>query len=243
LTARSLLVRGMLVGILAGLIAFAFARVIGEPQVERAIAFETSMDKARGEAPEPQTSESQMVSRKVQRGLGLLTGVIVYGASIGGIFGLVFALSSGRVGINSPRTLSAMLALLGFLTIVLVPQLKYPANPPAVGNPDTIGTRTAAYFLMIAFSIAAAVLSLQISRGLRERFGAWNGNLLAAAIFIVIVASVSHFFPAIDEVPAGFPASLLWRFRVASIAIQATLWTTVGLLFGALTERANSARS
>ena len=59
--ARSLLVRGMLVGLLAGLLAFAFARWVGEPEVERAIAFETLMDQAKGEAPEP-----EMVSRQTQ---------------------------------------------------------------------------------------------------------------------------------------------------------------------------------
>src|SRR3984957_7715952 len=134
---RALLLRGMLVGIVAGLLVFAFARLIGEPQVERAIAFESSMDQARGEAPEP-----EMVSRKVQRGVGLLTGVLVYGAAIGGIFGLVFALAYGRIGDLSPRALSALLAAISFVTIVLVPNLKYPANPPAVGNPETIGLRT-----------------------------------------------------------------------------------------------------
>jgi predicted cobalt transporter CbtA len=222
----------MLVGIVAGLLAFAFSRWTGEPQVERAIAFETHMDEAKGEAPEP-----EMVSRKVQRGFGLLTGVVVYGAAIGGLFSLVFALSLGRIGIGDPRALSALLAILGFIAIVLVPQLKYPANPPAVGNPDTIGTRTAAYFLLIAFSIAAMVLSIQVSRHLSSRFGAWNGNLLAAALFVLIVTAISHFLPEIDEVPAGFPVTLMWRFRVASLEIQAVLWTSLGLLFGWLTER------
>jgi predicted cobalt transporter CbtA len=233
LNARTLLLRGMLVGIVAGLFAFAFARWTGEPQVERAIAFETHMDEAKGEAPEP-----EMVSRKVQRGIGLLTGVVLYGTAIGGLFGLVFALSLGRLGVGDPRALSALLAIIGFIAIVLVPQLKYPANPPAVGNPDTIGTRTAAFFLLIAFSIAAMVLSIQVSRHLTTRYGVWNGNLLAAALFVVIVTVVSHFLPEIDEVPSGFPVTLMWRFRVAAIEIQAVMWTTLGLGFGWLTERA-----
>src|SRR5271168_3508547 len=101
---RTLLLRGMLVGVVAGLLVFAFARWIGEPQVERAIAFETSMDQAKGEASEP-----EMVSRKVQQGFGLLTGAVVYGAAIGGIFGLVFAIAYGRVGVAGPRGLSALL--------------------------------------------------------------------------------------------------------------------------------------
>jgi predicted cobalt transporter CbtA len=229
---RTLLLRGMLVGIVAGLLVFAFARWIGEPQVERAIAFETNADKAKGEAPEP-----EMVSRKVQKGIGLLTGVVIYGAAIGGIFGLVFAFAYGRTGITSPRTLSALLAAVGFVSIVLVPTLKYPANPPAVGNPDTIGMRTAAYFLLIVFSVAATVLAVQIGRRLSIRYGAWNASLVAVGLFIVVMSAVSHFFPVIDEVPAGFPVTLMWRFRVAALEIQAVMWATLGLLFGWLTER------
>src|SRR5271154_50167 len=109
---RTLLLRGMLVGVVAGLLVFAFARWTGEPQVERAIAFETSLDQARGEAPEP-----EMVSRKVQRSFGLLTGAVVYGAAMGGIFGLVFAFAYGRMGVAEPRALSALLAGMGFVAI------------------------------------------------------------------------------------------------------------------------------
>jgi uncharacterized membrane protein len=222
----------MLVGLAAGLLVFAFARLIGEPQVERAIAFETSMDQAKGEPPEP-----EMVSRKVQKGIGLLTGVVAYGTALGGLFGLVFAFAYGRIGVTHPRVLSALMAAIGFVTIVLVPTLKYPANPPSVGNPETIGMRTGAFFLMLAFSIAAMVLAIQIGRRLSRRWGAWNGFLTGAGIFLVVIAVVSHFLPEIDEVPVGFPVTLMWRFRVAALEIQVVIWATLGILFGWLTER------
>src|SRR5580704_5646508 len=230
--ARSLLVRGMLVGLLAGLLAFAFARCVGEPEVERAIAFETRMDQAKGPSPEP-----EMVSRGVQKSFGLLTGVVVYGTAIGGLFGLVFAFASGRMGIQHPRTLSAVLAAMGFVAIVLVPTLKYPANPPSVGNPETIGVRTAAFFLLIAISVAAMVLALQLRRTFSIRLGDWNSSLLAAALFLVIMVVVAYLLPVIDEVPAGFPVTLVWRFRVAALGMQAVMWATLGILFGWLTER------
>jgi predicted cobalt transporter CbtA len=222
----------MLVGVVAGLLVFAFARWIGEPQVERAIAFETAADQAKGEAPEP-----EMVSRRVQKSAGLLTGTVVYGAAVGGLFGLVFAFAYGRIGEMGPRALSAVLAGLGYVAVVVVPNLKYPANPPAVGSPDTIGARTGAYFLLIAVSSAAMVFSLQMRRRFAKRFGEWDGSLLAAALFVVVVGVVSHFLPEVDEVPAGFPVTLMWKFRVAALEIQAVLWGTLGLGFGWLTER------
>lgn len=229
---RSLLVRGMLVGIVAGLLVFFSAHWLGEPQVERAIAFESAADQARGEAPEP-----EMISRHVQRTAGLLTATIVFGAAIGGIYGLVFAYAYGRTGPRRPRSLAAFLAGLGFVAITLAPSLKYPANPPAVGNPDTIGIRTGAYFLMIFVSVAALVLSLKLSSSLIRKWGDWNGALAAAAIFVGVVAVIAFFLPSINEVPEGFPADVLWRFRLASWALQLILWASIGLLFGWLTER------
>jgi predicted cobalt transporter CbtA len=231
--ARSLLLRGMLAGLVAGLFVFAFARWVGEPQVDRAIAFEASMDRAKGEPPEP-----EMVSRKIQRGFGLLTGAVVYGTALGGIFGLVFAYARGRLSQSRPRVLSAFLAGVGFVTIVLTPSLKYPANPPSVGNPDTIGVRTAAYFLFIAISITVAVVAVNARQRWIKSLGQWNATLLAIILYVLIAGIVGHFMPPVDEVPEGFPASLLWQFRIASWEAQIVLWSVLGLFFGWLVERA-----
>jgi Probable cobalt transporter subunit (CbtA) len=185
---RLLLMRGMLAGIVAGLLVFTLARWIGEPQVERAIAFETNMDKAKGEAPEP-----EIVSRTIQRSMGLLTATVVDGTAMGGIFALVFAFAYGRVPVTSPRTLSILLAGLGFVVFAVVPTLKYPANPPSVGNPETIGMRTAAFFLLLTVSVAAMVFAVQIERRFHSRLGAWNAVLLAVVLFIIVMVAVSPF--------------------------------------------------
>src|SRR5580698_1134609 len=149
---RALLVRGMLAGALAGLLAAGFACVFGEPQVDLAIGFEAHMHQMAGEAPEP-----ELVSRTVQSSIGLLTGVVVYATALGGIFALVFAYAYGRVGRLSPRATAALLALAGFVVLILVPQVKYPANPPSIGEPETIALRTGLYFTMIALSVVVAI--------------------------------------------------------------------------------------
>src|ERR1700744_2622981 len=231
-----LLVRGMLAGIAAGLLTFAFAKVGGEPQVDKAIAFEQKADAAKGEAPEP-----ELVSRETQAGLGLLTGVVVYGTAIGGLFSLVFAYAYGRTGQLGGRALSAGLALGAFVALVIVPNIKYPANPPAIGDPETIGTRTGLFFVMIAVSIATMVFALSVRRHALARFGAWNASILGGAVFIAIIAAVQLALPVINEVPADFPATVLWRFRVAALGMQCVLWTTIGLLFEWLTERSERA--
>src|ERR1700677_2697029 len=172
---RTLLVRGMLCGVLAGLLVFGFARIFGEPQVDRAIAFETAMDEAKVKADAAKgihdMQEPELVSRRMQASFGLLTGVLVYCTAFGGLFALVFAFANGRVSDLSPRAVSALLALTGIIAVYVVPNLKYPANPPSVGQPDTIGIRTALYFIMMALSIAAMVGAAVLRKRLTPRHG------------------------------------------------------------------------
>jgi hypothetical protein len=229
---RALLVRGMLAGILAGALAFGFAWVFGEPQVDLAIAFEDHAHHMAGDAPEP-----ELVSRAVQSSAGLLTGVLVYGCALGGIFALAFAYAYGRIGRMGARGTAAVLAAAGFLVLILVPQIKYPANPPSIGDPETIGARTALYFTMIAVSVIAAVAASSTGRQLAPRLGAWNAALVAAAAYVAVVAAGMAILPPVNEVPADFAATTLWNFRVASLGIEAVLWTTLGLVFGPLAER------
>src|SRR5579862_5225487 len=96
---RALLVKGMLAGALAGLLASGFAWVFGEPQIELAIGFEHHLAHMAGHgmAGHEMADEPALVSRAVQSTIGLLTGVVVYGAALGGIFALVFAFADGRI--------------------------------------------------------------------------------------------------------------------------------------------------
>jgi hypothetical protein len=228
----NLLIRGLLVGLLAGILASGFARIFAEPQVDRAIGFEEQQRHARGEAPEP-----ELVSRQTQAGFGLLTGVAVYGTALGGLFSLAFAIVYGRAGTFSPRATAALLALAGFLIIVVVPQLKYPANPPAVGDPGTIGHRTALYFVMLGMSLVTCVLAIGLAQHVRERLGDWNAVLLAMLAFVLVIAATDWLLPDINEVPDQFSAVVLWRFRIASFGVQAVLWATLGIAFGIAAEK------
>ena len=182
--------------------------------------------------------EPQLVSRSVQAGLGLFVAVLVYSAAFGGLFGLAFAFVYGRTsGPLAPQVLSAVMAAAGFVAVYLVPNLKYPANPPAVGEPETIGVRTALYFVMVAISIAAMIASVGMKRPFFGRFGDWNANLLLVVCYVVLVGIAAWLLPAVNEVPSNFPAEVLWNFRMASFGGQFIMWATIGLVFGALTQR------
>jgi pimeloyl-ACP methyl ester carboxylesterase len=222
----------MLAGLAAGVLAFAFAFIFGEPQIQKAIDFE---DTLAGPGHE-------VVSRGVQRTLGLLTGTVVMGVALGGLFSLVFAWAYGRLGNLSARATSAVLAGAAFLTITAIPFTKYPANPPTVGNPDTIDKRTMLFLAMIAITVLAAIAATRIRRDLLSRTSNWNATLLAAAAFIATIAIAQLILPAVHETPPGFPADVLYRFRLASLGINLTLWTAIGLGFGALAEKLISER-
>ena len=228
----SLLLRGMLVGVIAGLLAFGIARVFGEPQIDRAIAFEERQAPAASEAPEP-----ELVSRTTQAGVGLLTGIVIYGVCIGGLLALVFAYVQGRVSRFGPRGTAALIALAGFVAIILVPQLKYPANPPAVGSDETIQARTGLFFIMLVMSVATAVASIGLAKRLVPLHGTWNAWVAGGMAYVVVMAIAHYALPPINEVPEQFSATVLWDFRIASFGIQAVLWATIGLLFGAVAER------
>lgn len=234
----SILLRGMIVGLIAGVLAFTFARIYGEPQIDKAIAFEQLMDQAKGEAPGP-----EIVSRSTQAGIGLATGMLVYATALGGLFSLVFAYANGRLGSLGPRGTAAVIAVLGFVAVILVPSFKYPASPPSVGNPETIAYRTELFFIIIVTSIAAMVFSVRLAQRLWTRHGAWDACMIAGAAFLAIFAIVNFALPDINEVPEQFSAAVLWHFRVASLGIQLVIWTVLGLGLGILMERDLAAKA
>ncbi|MFD9129826.1 CbtA family protein, partial [Kitasatospora sp. NPDC059571] len=227
-TVRSLLVRGMLAGLAAGLLALVVAYLLGEPRVDAAIAYEDAHSTEHG---------MEIVSRSLQSTAGLATGVLVYGVALGGIAGLAYCFALGRTGRFGPRASAALLSGGALLAVYLVPFLKYPANPPSVGDPETIGRRTTLYFLMMALGVLLAVAATILGRRLAPRFGNWNATVAAVAAFAVAVGLAYAVLPAVNEVPEDFPATLLWQFRVSAVAIQLTFWASFGVLYGHLAER------
>ncbi len=229
-TVRHLLVRGMLAGLGAGTLALVVAYFLGEPDVDRAIGFEEA------HAPAHE-HEVELVSRSLQSTAGLATGVLVYGIAFGGIAALAYCFALGRVGRLTARATALLLSGCALLAVYVVPFLKYPADPPAVGDPDTIGKRTALYFLMMVLSVLLAVAATLLGRRLAPSLGNWYATVVAVAAFAVVVGLAYAFLPAVDEVPGDFPATVLWRFRLSALAMQAVLWGGFGLLFGELADR------
>jgi predicted cobalt transporter CbtA len=240
-SARSFLIRGLLAGLFAGLVAFGVAYAVGEPAINAAIAIEESGALADHHGHHDPTlsgsSGAAGVPRLLQSTLGLLTGTLVAGATLGGLLGVLSALALGRFGRLGVRGVSLSLAAIGFVSVSLMPFVAYPPNPPAIGHPDTIGVRTALYFIMLAASIIAAVTAVLVGRELAERWGAWYATLTAIAGYLLVTLAAMALLPGYSEMPADFPAAVLYQFRGASLITQLALWATLGVVLGELLYR------
>jgi len=228
----SFLRRGLLAGLLAGLAAGVFYLIAGEPVIQRAIGFESA-------TPGPHAAE--VFSRGTQR-VGLLAGVGLYGVAVGGMFGFLYALLEPRLKATSAWQRSLGLAAVAFASAWLVPFLKYPSNPPGVGEEATIGQRTRLYLAMVVLSIATSAGAWLLARHL-ERHGlpaAPRQLLVGAGYLAVILGLYALLPPSTDEI--GIPAGVLWDARRASAGGQALLWLVLGASFGWLSMWAETAR-
>jgi predicted cobalt transporter CbtA len=255
---KRLIARGLVAGAVGAVLAFLFARLCAEPVIGRAIAFEEGRSDVL-DAHGVHEHGAELFTRGVQANAGLGFGVLIFGIAMGALFSVSFCVVSARARRIGPRSLSALLAAGAFAAVYLVPFVKYPPNPPAVGQADTIGARTGWYLVMALASVALAIAAVWLARRLAARLGAWNGGLLAAAAYVVAIAAVAVPLPSVDETPLpwrdasgaiiypGFPADVLYEFRVLSLGAQLVLWAAIGVVFATLAgrllgERAGSGR-
>ncbi len=229
----SYLRRGLAAGLLAGLLAGLFAFFVGEPYMDEAIRIEEAA--AGGEGGE------ELFSRSAQK-VGLFFATGLFGVTAGGMFGLVYAYFRGLLASDSDWYRSLSLAAAVFAGAFLIPYVKYPANPPTVGDPETIGTRTASYLTMVALSLLVVLISWLVARRLKER--GIGAPARQTAVGLGIAAAVGLLFlvlPAAPD-PGEFPSGALWGFRLSSLGTQMVFWAGLGAVFGLLCERANRRR-
>ena len=225
---RRLLGIGALAGLAAGAAAAVFMATVGRGPTRDAIALEEARDHASGAA-----HHQDLFSRGVQE-IGGAVGLLVFGLALGVVFAVVLAAVGPRLGSATPMGAAVRLGWVGFATVVLVPFLKYPANPPAVGDPATVNQRTLAYFAALALSILLSLAVWRLHAGLRAGpvARAWAAAVLYGAGLTVIFLAL----PANPD-PLDAPADLVWPFRMASLGGLAAAWAALALTTGTLLTR------
>jgi predicted cobalt transporter CbtA len=221
---------GALAGAAAGVSAALVLWLVVEPVIRRALAIEDAR-------PSHDHAHEELVTRGQQVVGGLVTAGIV-GVLFGVVFAVVFAKARHRLPAGSDQGRVAVLAVIGYAVFVLLPALSVPANPPSVGDPDTVTRRTLLYLLTILVGALIAGMLFAADRWLRGRGGRPAARRTAvvlfgaAAVTVLLVA-----MPAPDPIPVDVPAALIWDFRVASLAQLAVMWGVLGLTFGLLVDR------
>jgi predicted cobalt transporter CbtA len=207
--------RGGLAGACAGLLSGLFSLIFAEATVNRAIALEHS------EGAEVFTRDTQHV--------GLLVTSVLAGVAIGIIFGVVYAVRHRRDPGSDPWGRALRLGIAGYLGVSLLPFIRYPANPPGTGDPNTVSVRSAWWLAAIVIGLATMAAVAEVRKRLATASTPMRDLATAGAVVLGLV--VILLLPATPPSDA-VPAELLWSFRLYSLATTGILWVGLGAGFG-----------
>lgn len=230
---RGFIWRGAVAGLVAGAAAALFQVLVTERQIKAALVLEAAR------ATEP---ADEMFSRGTQIVAGAGAAVL-----LGLLLGVVFAIAAAALWPSLPGSSvfsrSGKLAVAAFVGWTLIPALKYPPNPPGVGDPDTIGQRTGAYIALLVVGFIAIYLASEAWRKLSAR-GVDGARRFAVVVFgfLAVLTVLYLVFPANPD-PIADPANLIWHFRLDSLATNALLWLVMGTVFGYLGDRTPRAQA
>ncbi len=216
----------LLAGCFAGIIHGAANLAIVEPYLDEAIGIENQNLFASGEEKDtPQFWVEYSAYRDWQKGGQVLAGAIL-GTSIGALFGIVFAYSRRILPGQHNVKKALVLAGIMWLTIYLIPFLKYPANPPTVGDSETVVLRATLYLAFIAISGFSVIGFYQLSKkfqGRKKLVAVIGYAAFMTALFVVMP-------PNPDEIAA--PMELVNGFRVMSVIAVSVFWLALGIILG-----------
>jgi hypothetical protein len=225
----SVLKAAVVAGLIAGAITAGFHTLLLEPLIERAIELEEQASENPG-----QVRGEPLIDRPTQR-WGLVLGFLVYGALWGLLFGLAsYFAHTLRPAAWTTRRFGLSWALLVGWSVAMLPFLKYPANPPGVGEPETIAYRQGLYFGFLVLSAVGTAVAVGVSHWLRRSARlASAGRMhitLAVAVYVVYIVVVYLVMPANPD-PVEMPAELVWPFRVVAFLGLILFWTVLGGVF------------
>ena len=212
--------RGALAGLIAGVLGFVFARIWAEPVIDKAIDYESGRDDilaalntAAGRPVAPDGPE--IFSRTMQSTVGIATGIIAFSVAMGALVAVAYLVLHGRFGVR-PQTLAWLICGFGFLGVYLLPYVKYPANPPAIGHTFTIVTRGQLYLTMVAASLILLGLAVFVARRLRPRLGLYGAVLVATPGFFVLYGVLLAVMPSPGDPSANTAHADQFGFAQAS---------------------------
>lgn len=215
---------GGIAGTMHGVINLALV----EPFLDEAINFENqNLFESGQEKDTPSFWVEYNAYRYWQKSGQVLAGAIL-GTSIGALFGIVYGLSKNSLpGSNEVKKALALAGIMWF-TVYMIPFLKYPANPPTVGDPETVILREILYLAFISISGLSVLGFYQLYKRLKG-----NKKLLSALCYIIFIIPVFLIMPDNPD-KVGAPSDLVLGFRIMSILSVSSFWVFLPLLLGSL---------
>jgi predicted cobalt transporter CbtA len=219
----------LLAGAIAGTILGVVNQVAVEPYIEHAIELEMQNAAQSGQII---NSDEFNAYRFWQRGGEIVAGTIL-GLSIGSLFGIVFAYTHNSIPGSNSKKKALIIAGIMWFVLFLIPALKYPANPPAVGDPETIYYRQTLHVAFLAISGFSA-LGLAF---LYRKMGSLNSRkVIIPAVYAVIIAGAYLLMPSSPD-SINAPMDLVISFRIASAITLSIFWGLLGVIFGAFWDK------
>jgi predicted cobalt transporter CbtA len=224
------LLSGAFAGFIHGTVNFA----IVEPYLDQAIGIENQNLFASGEEEDTPEFWVEYEGYRVWQKSGQILAGVILGISVGALFGIVFALSRHSLPGNHDVKKSLILAGVMWLTIYLIPFLKYPANPPTVGDGETVVLRAILYLSFIAISGLGALAFYKLSTKFKN-----NKKIISVVGYGIFISAVFFAMPENpDEITA--PMNLVNEFRLMSILGVSSFWISVGIILGLFWNRFES---
>jgi len=218
-----ILIVGVVAGLFAGLLVGGFHNLFTVPVIERAI----EVEEARSAALDPNApGEEPLVPLGAQR-WGMAAGTGIYGAILGIVFAAAFTVLQKVVPDWKPLALAVTAAALGFWALSLFPFIRYPLNPPGVGEEDTLTYRQGLQTMFMILSVLGVGVFLYGLREVRERFQDASVRLRMYGMSVlayVIFAAVMFFAHPANPDPVPVPIDLLELFRTLTMVGQFLTW-------------------
>jgi predicted cobalt transporter CbtA len=206
-----IILRGALSGLVAGILGFIFAKVFAEPLISKAIDYEygrgavlDALNKAAHRTVAP--AEAEIFSRDIQSTVGVASGIVAFSVAMGALVAVAYLVLHGRFALR-PSRLAWMIAGFGFLGVYLLPFVKYPANPPAIGHAFTVTTRGQLYLAMVGCSLVLLSLAAYLARQLAPRIGVLSATLVAGVAFLAAYGVLAGLLPSLGDLAANVAAS------------------------------------
>ncbi|MCW2543155.1 MAG: hypothetical protein JWM40_707 [Frankiales bacterium] len=222
--------RGLLAGGVGGLLAGLFGFLLAEPLMDRAVDLESARQAAAGE----HTVET--FTRNTQH-LGFLGATLAVGLALGVLYAVVRRLVQPES--DDPWGTAIRFGAGGFFAVSLVPFLRYPSNPPGVGDAGTIDSRSHLWTVTLVIGLVGVAAAGLAARQLKER--GTRASIRQLVVVAVLVATIGVTFVLPDNTDQiAVPVTLIWDFRLLSIATLLLLWGGLSATYGLLEERARA---